>query len=180
MKALGYLLLIIAFLTGAFISVLDPRSINWYLMVPALIVGIVGMTLIRKSIRQDAKQSTRVESDLNTMRDSLASIAENLEAMNSAELPVYEARFEIDHKLRQQLIDFAESRQSMVHAFGLQNYAEVMSGFAAGERYVNRVWSASTDGYIDEVRKYLKRALEQFNEALGHFDSLMAEFRPKT
>ena len=180
MKTLGYLLLAIAFLSGAFVTVLDPRIINWSLMIPALTIGIVGMVLIRKSIRQEAQVSSRVESDLNTMRESLASIARNLETMNTNELPVYEARFEIDHKLRQQLNDFAESRQSMVHAFGLQNYAEVMSGFAAGERYVNRVWSASTDGYIDEVRKYLKRALEQFNEALGHFDGLMAEFRPKT
>ncbi|MBE9549590.1 MAG: hypothetical protein IMF09_09315 [Proteobacteria bacterium] len=180
MRTVGYLLLTIAFLCGAFVTVLDPRLINWWLMIPALLVGVIGMVLIRKSIRSEAQVSTRVESDLNTMRESLASIARNLEEMNAIELPVYEARFEIDHKLRQQLIDFADSRQSMVHAFGLQNYAEVMSGFAAGERYVNRVWSASTDGYIDEVRKYLRRALEQFNEALGHFDGLMAEFRPKT
>ena len=39
----------------------------------------------------------------------------------------------------------------MIHVFGMQNYADVMSNFAAGERYINRVWSASTDGYVDEV-----------------------------
>jgi len=177
-KIIGYLLLTIAFLSGAFIAILDSRLINWSLMIPALLVGIVGMVLIKRARGAEAKQSTRVESDLVTMRAALASIAENLAEMNASDLPVYDARFEIDHKLRQQLIDFAESRESMIHAFGIQNFAEVMSGFAAGERYVNRVWSASTDGYIDEVRKYLRRALEQFNEALGHFDDLMTEFRP--
>jgi len=40
-----------------------------------------------------------------------------------------------------------------------------MSAFATGERYINRVWSASTDGYVDEVRSYLERALQQFREA---------------
>ena len=55
----------------------------------------------------------------------------------------------------------------MIHVFGMQNYADVMSNFAAGERYINRVWSASTDGYEDEVRAYLVRALDQFREVFG-------------
>jgi len=49
----------------------------------------------------------------------------------------------------------------------------VMSAFAAGERYINRVWSASTDGYVEEVRSYLERATQQFREAR----SLFAEFQ---
>ena len=53
----------------------------------------------------------------------------------------------------------------MIDAFGLQGYADVMSELAAGERYVNRVWSASTDGYIDEVLTFLERAREQFHSA---------------
>jgi hypothetical protein len=41
-----------------------------------------------------------------------------------------------------------------------------MSSFAAGERYLNRVWSASADGYIDEVSAYIDKAREQFVESL--------------
>jgi hypothetical protein len=50
-----------------------------------------------------------------------------------------------------------------------------MSNFAAGERYINRVWSASTDGYVDEVNLYLDRALRQFREAHEHYHGLWAE-----
>jgi len=39
-----------------------------------------------------------------------------------------------------------------------------MSSFAAGERYLNRVWSASTGGYFEEVTTYLSRAYSQFIE----------------
>jgi hypothetical protein len=67
----------------------------------------------------------------------------------------------------------------MVHVFGMQNYADVMSNFAAGERYINRVWSASTDGYADEVNLYLDRALSQFREAHEHFHGLRAEHQEK-
>ena len=50
----------------------------------------------------------------------------------------------------------------MVHLFGLQTYADIMSHFAAGERYINRVWSASADGYDEEAGDYLVKASQQF------------------
>jgi len=49
--------------------------------------------------------------------------------------------------------------------YGLQSYADLMSAFACGERYVNRAWSASADGYIDEVRASLDTALAQLTKA---------------
>jgi hypothetical protein len=63
----------------------------------------------------------------------------------------------------------------MIHVFGMQNYADVMSAFAAGERYINRVWSASTDGYLEEVRLYLEKARNQFVEANGLFRRLQTD-----
>lgn len=65
----------------------------------------------------------------------------------------------------------------MKHVFGLQSNADVMSAFAAGERYINRVWSASTDGYVDEVRNYLNRATEQFREAWALFADLQQQYQ---
>ncbi len=60
---------------------------------------------------------------------------------------------------------FADARESMVHLFGLQTYADIMSDFATGERYINRVWSASADGYDSEADDYLKKAALQFDAA---------------
>ena len=108
---------------------------------------------------------------------SLTSVLDNLEELceHKAELPVYEARFEIDRRFREDLNNFAEARETMIHIFGMQGYADVMSAFAAGERYINRVWSASTDGYIDEVHQYLEKARNQFVEANGLFRKLQSE-----
>jgi hypothetical protein len=74
-------------------------------------------------------------------------------------------RDRIDTGLRPDLIRFADARESMVHLFGLQTYADIMTHFAAGERYINRVWSASADGYDEEAARYLGRAEEQFADA---------------
>ncbi|MDZ7770818.1 MAG: hypothetical protein U5K38_18035 [Woeseiaceae bacterium] len=40
-----------------------------------------------------------------------------------------------------------------------------MSEFAAGERYINRVWSASADGYDGEAADYIAKAAHQFRDA---------------
>lgn len=47
-----------------------------------------------------------------------------------------------------------------------------MNRFAAGERYLNRVWSASTDGYIEEAHRYIERATRQFAETLEAFNEV--------
>jgi hypothetical protein len=52
-----------------------------------------------------------------------------------------------------------------------------MSAFAAGERYINRVWFASIDGYVDKVRGYLDRATQQFREARALFAELQQQYQ---
>lgn len=178
-----YLLTIMsAFLAGAFISVLDPTEINWNWFMPVLVLGALALYLYRKAHHGEARDSAKLSGNLQILDKSLDQILENLETLNanSTELPVYEARFEIDRLLRQDLNDFANARESMQHIFGLQQYADVMSAFAAGERYINRVWSASTDGYVDEVRSYLDRATQQFREARSLFAQLQRQTNLKS
>jgi hypothetical protein len=178
-KTLALLTIMASFLAGAFISVLDPTQVNWVWFVPVLAVGAVALFLYRKAHHVEARANHRLSGNLQILETSLANILGNLESLNSnsENLPVYEARFEIDRLLREDLNNFANARESMKHIFGLQHYADVMSAFAAGERYINRVWSASTDGYVDEVRSYLERATHQFREARSLFVELQQQFQ---
>lgn len=171
MKILSLLLLFASFLAGAFLTALDPREMNWALFVPCLIVGLVGLWLYRKAVHGETRSGDRLAGNMDVLENALNQILQNLQQLDArgSDLPVYEARFEIDRLFREDLNDFAEARESMVHVFGMQDYADVMSNFAAGERYINRVWSASTDGYVDEVRMYIERARIQFEEAQRHF-----------
>ncbi len=176
-KTLAMLIIMVSFLASAFISVLDPRQVNWLWYLPVLALGVVALFVYRMARHGEAKSSHRLSGDFRTLETSLANILTKLEMINadSVNLPVYEARFEIDRQLREDLNNFANARESMKHIFGLQNYADVMSAFAAGERYINRVWSASTDGYVDEVRSYLNRATQQFREAKALFADLQQQ-----
>jgi hypothetical protein len=174
MKTLALILVIFSFLVGAFLSSLDPLSINWTVMTPTLAVGLIGLWLHRKATHGEIHAGQRLSDSIQVLTSSLDNICRNLETVcaRGEDLPVYEARFEIDRLFREDLNAFAEARESMIHVFGMQNYADVMSNFAAGERYINRVWSASTDGYIDEVQLYLGRSRKQFTEARRHFAEL--------
>ena len=178
MKAFSLLIVFGAFLAGAFVSVLDPREVNWPWLVLALLIGGIGLWLSRKVHKEEAHAGHKLSGNIDLLSKSLDNILARLELINKnkEELPTYEARFEIDRLFREELNTFADARESMVHVFGMQNYADVMSNFAAGERYINRVWSASTDGYVDEVNLYLGRALEQFREAHEHFYALKSEY----
>jgi hypothetical protein len=177
MKIFALALVIASFLSGAFLSVLDPRQIDWNFMIPVLVVGVIGLVIYRKAKREETRAGHRLAGNMELLETSLANILANLEQLcgRGDDLPVYDARFEIDRLFREDLNNFADARESMVHVFGIQNYADVMSNFAAGERYINRVWSASTDGYVDEVREYLERSRKQFTEGYRHFTELRAE-----
>jgi hypothetical protein len=177
MKTIALILVFGAFLAGAFISVIDPREVNWYWLAPVLMIGIIGLSLARKVHHEEAHAGHKLAGNMDLLGKSLDNILARLELINDSkeELPTYEARFEIDRLFREELNTFAEARESMIHVFGMQNYADVMSNFAAGERYINRVWSASTDGYVDEVNLYLGRALDQFREAHEHFHALKSQ-----
>ena len=176
-KLISLLMVMAAFLVGAFIAVLDPVEVDWTRMGITLAFGTVGLFLFRKAHHREASAGHRLSEDMQVLGNGLAGILANLEELCSrkSELPVYEARFEIDRLFREDLNDFAEARETMIHVFGMQKYADVMSAFAAGERYINRVWSASTDGYEDEVHRYLEKARNQFGEANDLFKKLQSE-----
>ena len=84
----------------------------------------------------------------------------------------YDVHAKLDELFPAHLTSFVEARQSIVHVYGLQAYAAVMNEFAAGERYLNRVWSASVDCYVDDVREYLGRSKDQFVKARQRLSEL--------
>ena len=90
-------------------------------------------------------------------------------------IDTYDVRHRIDELFTDDLTSFVEARQSIAQVHGLQAYADVMSYFAAGERYLNRVWSASADGYVDEVNDYLDKAQAQFVESLERIRQLKVD-----
>jgi len=172
MQMLAKLLVVLAFLGGAFLASLDPVKMDWVAFIPVIIVGAIGVFLSKRMEAAAAKDDAVLTANRADMEESLTNILVNLKALDGRKdkIPTYEMRFEIDELFRDDLIRFAEARDTMKHIFGLRAFADIMSSFAAGERYINRVWSASTDGYVDEVLMYVEKSLNQFIHAKEEFD----------
>lgn len=171
MKAAGYVLITLGFLVGAYYAVRSPEGVSAGLFLLGLGTGVLGVVLVRVALRQEATHEDRLSADLAILETSLISIVEKVEALQGEkdDLDVYDLRHVIDERFPADLDAFVQARESIGHSFSLQAYADVMSPFAAGERHLNRVWSASTDGYIDEAHTYIGLAKEQFEDALRVF-----------
>ncbi len=164
MKNLGYLLIIAGFLMGALVSVLDENLVGWTLYAVALAVGVTGIVIVRTVTHRQAREGGRLARGMEDIDASLDRIVANIRQLNAqkADLHPYDVRTRIDELFPDDINTFVEARASIGHVHGLQAYAEVMNYFSAGERYLNRVWSASADGYVDEIDEYLGRSQVQF------------------
>ena len=162
----GYVLLSGGFIMAAYATALDVENVRWPFFAVATLAAIAGVFLIKRHARSLAQSDDVLETNRAELRESIESVVNDLrDIVNSGSLSGAALRDRIDTKLRPDLTRFAEARESMVHLFGLQTYADIMSHFAAGERYINRVWSSSADGYDVEAARYLGRAEEQFADA---------------
>jgi hypothetical protein len=166
MKGLGYLLLCAGFIGAAYSTALDVESVNWQLFVLAAVTAVIGVVLFKQQEKARAQSDAVLATNRTELLESIDNLVRDLHDISAnGELHGNALRERIDEKLRPDLIRFVDARESMVHLFGLQTYADIMSHFAAGERYVNRVWSSSADGYDEEAATYLKKAATQFEDA---------------
>lgn len=166
MKNFGYFLVAAGFLGGAFATSLDVQNVDWILFAGTAGAAVVGLLIYKRQLSTLARSEEVLEVNRVELRESIANVVNDLSDVFEGELTQGAVlRDRIDLKIREDLRRFADARESMVHLFGLQTYADIMSHFAAGERYINRVWSASADGYDGEANTYLKKAAGQFDEA---------------
>jgi len=176
MKKIGYLLLVAGFLAAAYATALDVQLTAWTKFVPAVLAAAAGVIMVKRADSGEARSEHVLTANRSELRESLGNIVRQLQTLNEQQddLETGDIRLRVDELLRDDLRRFADARESMVHLFGLQTYANIMSEFAAGERYVNRVWSASADGYRTEAATYLQKASAQFADALRQLEAAEA------
>ncbi len=174
MRKLGLSLITVSFLIGSYLTVLHEWEVNWSTFIPVIIVGLTGVALVQISERKHAQEEDLVEENIQSIEVSLATIVEDAKRLNreKKEIPIYDLHEHIDDTFIEDLNNFVDRRESIGHAYSLQDYADVMSHYAAGERYLNRVWSTSVDGYIDEAHTFLGKAEEQFTQAYERLRAL--------
>ena len=180
----GHLLLWIGFLVGAFVAVRSievPQapwsSISWPAYGAAMFVAIIGVIVLRITKRPAGVNADEAAGAIDELAAILIRLHSTVEgwSTNFDKIHVYDFHGMIDQELADDLGRFAELREALVAEFGLDHYARIMTSFALAERTINRVWSASADGYVDEVQISLTRAGSHLSAASQRLDEAVED-----
>lgn len=143
------------------------KAVYWpgYLM--SIAIGISGAILIRSSGRGATDTDLHRQAGLEQMFATLQTLNTQIDRLIEAlpQLAPEETVTWIDTHCAPLCADFADNRELMKSAFGLNGFAAVMSDFASGERFLNRVWSAAADGYMEEAWRSLRTSQQFFHAA---------------
>ena len=173
-RVVGHVLLWLGFLAGAFVAVRSVEveaapwsTISWPAYGVAMFVAVVGVVVLRTTKTAVGVASAEEAGAIDQLEAILARLQSTVENWSgqSDEINVYDFHGMIDETLAEDLGQFADLREAMIPEFGLDHYARIMTEFALAERTLNRTWSASADGYVDEVRTCLARAVAHLTAA---------------
>lgn len=177
MKYISYLLMALGVIGSALVATVEKEMVNWTHFVITMAIGIIGVIVLRITIKRHQKGEEKVDADISNIEKSLVNIVQKMNAFNQDKksINVYDIHEKIDEIFVDDIDTFLTARESIIHQYDMQSYADLMNHFAAGERYLNRSWSASADGYVDESYAYVGKSLEQFTIAQDHFNKLRFE-----
>jgi hypothetical protein len=174
MKNTGYMFVTAGFILASLVSVTDVLEVNWVYFLGSMMVCIIGIFLIKRIEKSATSNKEALSTNMKNIQENMTQIVSGVKKIRSEVNPQnpQEVHIKIDEILPQYLEEFVDARKTIGHVYGLTEYANIMNHFATGERYLNRVWSASTDGYIDEVTLYMEKCEEEFENALAALRAL--------
>lgn len=147
---------------------------GWPDSLPIFLVGFVlallGLFQWRGAVQAEAAaQAENQSSDasnpfalLANMQAPLKKLQEDIEGLNEQQVCD-----RVDEILNYYVLPFAEVRRGVIDRLGMELGAEVLVIIAYGERMLNRVWSAASDGHLPEAMSVLPDAVDSLAEAAG-------------
>lgn len=174
LRALGLGLCALGSVGGALAAVLDREQVHLLSFLPCLGLAMLGVGLARWATHREANDQTRREADFETLDRAMSELVAAIRDLyaNRAVIDVFDLPALIDRRFPPHLEAFLAARRAILHTWGSQAYADVMSPLSAGERYLNRAWSTAVDGYIDEAHTSLERAQTQLEAAMQALKAL--------
>ena len=147
------------------------------IFIAALITGIIGNILWhgtekKKVLAELEEHKNDVNSNpvilLEATIPAIEALLRKAETLVGMELCV-----ELDKVLDTYVHPFTERRKTFQDILGQANGAEVLLIIAYAERMLNRVWSASSDGYPDEAKNCLEDSLNNYRSALAKMNEYL-------
>lgn len=146
-----------------------PDTVRMFLV--GALLAAVGVFLWRKAMQAEKKANLSAAVSGDSAKPSafklLADAMEPSKQLQSAAADLDEAALtkKVDELLETYILPFAEVRQTVIDRFGMTTGAEILVTVAYGERMLNRVWSAASDGHLPEARACVPEAVDALVQA---------------
>ena len=151
---------------------LEMPTTKWYFLCGILCAG-AGLGLWWKDIFSSRATAALADSK-DDSANPLALLKETLAALQAFRLRDRDAEElcgQVDAILTQFVLPMMDVRQKLTERLGMNVGAEILVTAAAGERMLNRAWSAAADGDMDEALESVRMAKLAFAEAQAIVDS---------
>lgn len=172
MKKLAGFLIIFSFIAGSIVSIQDKVNVNWLYYSVLLAIGFIGIVILKVQKSKHSKKADYIQTNVEDIKNSLNSICLKMKTFEVKEADLENLSKKIDNTFLVDINKFLNSREVLKTRYGIKAFANVMSNFASGERYLNRAWTSSVDGYIDEAKMSIETSKQLFNNALEEFKVL--------
>lgn len=141
--------------------------VNWVWYGLSAAVAVAGIVLIRQGNSAALQKSEKSQASLAEITACLNQLVLNVGqlAKDAKHLAPSKILHRIDDELSEDLMTFADGRESITTEYGLSVFADVMSNFASGERSINRAWCAAADSYVNEAETCLVRGEKMLRAA---------------
>ena len=129
MKSLGRVFLIAGFLISAFATALHVYETNWLIFVPAALLAICGVVMIKRQSGKDARSEHVLTANKAELLSSLQNVVKVLdELIDKGQFASVELRDAIDDRVRVDLQRFAREPDSSVRYADLRQHHERVRG----------------------------------------------------
>lgn len=138
----------------------------WFLI--SLVIMLAGIFLKRFANKQKSSSSQSQDESVTNLVNYVQSLVHDVTILktNLMDMDLESIYKRLDETLSEPLQSFIDHRTILIDRYGMGTYGIIMTPFSQGERYLNRAWSASVDGYTDETVSYIQKALPFFQETL--------------
>jgi len=173
MKVLAIFLIVISVILSSLSALQSVEKVAWIYFIPSLGMGVLGLIIIKLRFKKDKKEAVLNTSNFNNIKVSLTNIINNLDTLKINENNLNSLNSDLDRLFLEDISKFIEARYLIKYKYGVLSFSNIMSHFAAAERLLNRAWSASVDGYINEVIGSIEASKSEFKLCLESLNLLI-------
>jgi hypothetical protein len=163
----GIIFIVVGIIGGVLAASRDP--IHGSLFFTSLSFALIGIVLRKlqedipgTDVAESVAQIERTRSDVDPLLAVLRELSEGLESKTPDRAAILKS---IESLLLREIPVLISSANELEASLGKTRRAMIVSLISEGERYLNRTWSALSDGYENEAKNSLSTAREKIEEA---------------